>query len=318
MSVINTSVEAVDIILNEIQNTSTVIQASKNVSDFMKIDSFQGPNKDTLNLLYLMKELSNIKNVNSDIINIFVYSHNSDSVITTFELFMESKFFYSNGFFNIENVSYDEMIDNLFLNSNQNSIIPYQNIKINNISYNGYFYCMNNQNSSVVICLNDTIFNRTLKELNIGNMGLVCVTDSKGKLYYQSGNTENKFPSFYDKSKSEGAVEFVYNDTSYLSLWKQSEKAGLIYTAYIPKDLIMKQANMIKQITFIVFLCSVIFAITLALFLSGNNAKPIHEILNLFSPRPHRYLYKSVISHLKGDIEKIINSNSEIETRYLC
>lgn len=304
---IHTGADTVDTMLVEMQKTLSLLQNHDAVLDFVQISSFEGPNKNTLEILSLIDDLNTIKNLNNNIIDIFLYSSQSDAVVTSTGLYLSSEFFCSEPFLQIEGIKTETIQDKLLMHANPYLLIPYQKIHLNGSLFNGYFYCAtlpqnsgSHRTGTILICMKEDVFRQALQQIDVGDLGTIEVSGSNGLLYHQNTPQEG----------TEG-----YQTLSY-----QSQESGLLYSAYIPDETISSQMGLIRSIVFIVIACSLFACLAFSFFLSKSSARPIQDILRLFSSStvyPYRFIpsYQKVMNQITGNIRHVISSSYEVEKR---
>ena len=315
-AMLEAGVKNIDLLLDEIQKTIGSLQRRENVINFTNMERFEGPNTYTLELLHLMEELEDVKNLNGNIQDIFLYSAKSDAVITSTNLYMDSMSFYKNHPLQIP----QEFTEVPFLQVPSYQLIPYQNDALGSNTFDGYLfagtipaYAKSNRVGTILILLNKTIFSNTLEEMQVGTDGLICVTDKNGKTFYQN-RAENSFPFLYSADNLENSDTFVHEKNRYQVIWKRSNSSGLIYSAYLSEAFVTEHMSFIKGLVLTVLVCSLLLTILLSLFLSKNSSTPIQKLLTMFTPFPE-ISYKGLLSHLENNVKHVLDSYSESEAR---
>ncbi len=111
--------------------------------------------------------------------------------------------------------------------------------------------------------------------------GWAYIADSHGNALASVGIDESQVKDLQHEAGTYGDVSKRYmDDTLLISI--RSESNGWLYTAGIPKQAIMKEANDIKKNTWIVTAATLLLGLIVSLLLAYRNSAPIHKLIGIF------------------------------------
>jgi len=124
-----------------------------------------------------------------------------------------------------------------------------------------------------------------LNQLNLGEGTITAfVTDDGREIYTKAPDGDFSFSSqeYYQNSKSgedlSGHSYETYNGKEYLYLYSKVKSGNAMICSLIPKDMITKQAEDVKMVTFIVVIVACIIAIMIGSIISSGISKTINNI----------------------------------------
>ncbi len=307
-------------VLEELNRLTMILQLNSNLSTFLSLNSFDHAGIYMLSNLHLIRELDNMKLINSEIHDIFVYSSNSGVVVNSEEIFINSEIFYSISTINTKELGHDSFMQTYVANSPNHSLVPY-----NTGNGNFYFYTSTipaNANpvvndGSIIICLSDSIFSDTFSSLNLGEDGYFQVADRNNNTLYSTGNRDNYLSALENGEidllslNSNEYVDENYMGIDYIAFEITCEESGFVYSAFFQKNSVVVQTHEFFLLATAILMLSVLFSIILAIFMSKYNAKPIEAILEI---QPNTQKTKSPFSYkeVKNTIDNVVSSNTQM------
>lgn len=323
LALIDSSIDNLESSLDDIEKTVLLLENSNTVHNFLQETSYTGPHTNVVNILEQIKEFQNIKYVNSNISGIFLYSFQSDSIITDTELYIDKTLFYQSPVYYIEGNNQNFFFETVLHHDEKISFIPCNEAGFQNLS-EGILYCsavpltsVDSRKGTLVVCLSTKLFGDFLQKVDIGENGYICVSNEQGQIYYEKGLPLNQESSFTYEKDGENLIACSPEGIKYLFFEKKDVDQNFKYSIYIPQAYILKQGNFIKYMMLVLQILSMALTFVLILIFSKKNTEPIWDLFSNVNDDNEKYSYKDSFQFLKLHIDHIIKSNKNFEEKLM-
>lgn len=321
-------------IKKSIQTINLVLNQSKDILDsrLLEIDRFARTlaMNDNLNRLLNSKETDNeqrlleIRNVSRDLTttsqsnsmlsNIYIYLHDRNIIIAPGTTYFRLKHYYENNTF--DDMDFEQWSQMLM--KRESLILPLQTIED---PYNKYkaisayypipYNAINDVKGLAVVTIDENklieLFNRITSEYD----GWTYILNEKNQLIAKSGIEEDKILKIQSSFNNRTDHEFFMNDDLIIST--QSSKKDWTIVAGLPKNIVLYEANGIRNITIITVFTTILLGLLICYILSYRNFAPILRILRLIGLDDGSVLaYKNEFDYLEGNISRLVNVNSKL------
>ena len=125
--------------------------------------------------------------------------------------------------------------------------------------------------------------------------------------------TDDEFIESLDIKEGETQTHYYIDDT--LIITTQSEN-GWMYYAGIPKEVLMKEANSIKRIAFMVTALNLLVGLIVSLFLANRHHRPLLTLIGILreESKESNLTYNNEYDFLKGNIASLISNNQSLQS----
>jgi len=266
----------------ELDKTISNIALNQDIKLLMSLQKAFEP-KDILRIINAQKDLSKFKLSNSNIVEIYVYLNNEDTIFTSaykynsqdISQICKREFFLNidefNQLVNQRNYRYFRILkDSAADGTERTKIVLIQSLYLNSLS---------NPSGTVIISLDGNKFIDLLKNLELTEHSEIILVNSKNEFF--SAGSINAIPDYldYDLLKQ--------TDVSFYDKWNgmdtvithiSSDTLDLEYISLIPSRIFLSKVQYIKNIIYIyIFICLVAGGIA-AYFLAKRNFSPVANL----------------------------------------
>ncbi len=267
------------------------------------------------------QDIATFSKTNDFLEDYYIYLENYEAILTPNSIFYRKDHFYQTSHYkNISLIDWEATI----LNGNHNSkIIPSESYIQNNKEKSMISYLqslpLNNYNHSkgtVVVLINVENIENLLQSISKQYNGWAYVTDNNGKHIASVGVSEEQIDTLesqLDPNKTSKTQE-LKGDTLFIRTFSNSN--GWIYTAGIPKQEIMKEAEKIKQVTLYITATTLIIGVLIGLFFASRNSRPIKNLVETLKEQvgeTAQIKNKNEFDFLQGNINKLLSNNKGMQ-----
>jgi two-component system response regulator YesN len=272
----------------------------------------------------LSRQLLTYSSSNDFVKNLFLYFENSDVIISPYWGSDRINSFYDIVYKSNNKMDYGKWYQ-LIRSNNKKIVLPSSMIRITNeeklmLTYISGLIFDSPVNSfcKTIIFIEDSQITRLMERIDLKGGGWLSVFDASGKSLINVGNIPGEESYSYLPEScfqtDRGFFEHGIQEEDMFITYTKSAYNQWVYTAAVPKDVIMgKVANIKRIIIFIAFLYLAVGLLT-AFFLSYRNAKPIINLIsnirNIFSDGFQTG--KNEYEVIQSTISQVINKNKQL------
>lgn len=249
----------------------------------------------------------------------YIYLRNYNVVISTKSVYLRTDQFYEQYRYN--GLSFEEWKETILEKGLQHWIMPLRAYSNNGNETMRISYVqsipldsINYPMGAIVIPIDQKKIGNLLDSIPNQYGGWAFISDSQGNTLAAVGIDESQVKGLQIVSGTNGDVSKRYvDDTLLISI--RSESNGWLYTAGIPRHVIMKQANIIKKNTWIVTAATLLLGLFISLLLAYRNSAPIHKLIGIFMEQVGQDSAKKINGYhfLHGNIASLISNNKMLE-----
>lgn len=249
----------------------------------------------------------------------YIYLRNYNAVISPKSVYLRSEHFYE--LYRYNDLSFVEWKETILEKGHQHWIMPLRTYSDNGnetmrISYvqSIPLNSINNPMGAIVIPIDQKRIGGLLDSIPNQYGGWAYISDSQGNTLAIVGTDESHVKGLQLVSETSGDVSKQYiDDTLIISI--RSESNDWIYTAGIPRQEIMKKANVIKKNTWIITSATLLLGLFISLLMAYRNSAPIHKLIGIFREQVGQDSAKKINGYhfLHGNISSLISNNEKLE-----
>lgn len=304
--------------LDEVEAFTTQIALNQDLERLLSESANEG-NYPIYDLREIWQDVYDYGLTNDFLQDFYIYLRNYDVVISPKSVYLRTDHFYEQYRYN--DLSYEEWKDTILEKGPQQWIKPLSAYSDNGnvtmrISYvqsiplGSYKQSM----GTIVIPIDQKKIGSLLDSIPNQYGGWAYISDSQGNTLTTVGIDDSQVKGLQHESVTNGNVSKRYiDDTLLISI--RSESNGWLYTAGIPRQAIMKEANDIKKNTWMVTAATLILGLVISLFLAYRNSAPIHKLMGIFMEQFGQDSAKKINGYhfLHGNISSLISNNKNLE-----
>ena len=169
---------------------------------------------------------------------------------------------------------------------------------------------------TVVVTIDQNEISSLLEGVSTQYGGWANIADSEGNTLASVGIGESQVKELQLSAQAmEGKVSKRYVDNTLL-ISIRSDSNGWLYTAGIPRESIMKQADAIKKNTWIVTAATLLLGLILSLLLAYRSSAPIDKLIGMIMEQVSPDSSKKINGYhfLHGNISGMISNNKILES----
>ncbi|OAS89076.1 MULTISPECIES: helix-turn-helix domain-containing protein [Metabacillus] len=270
--------------------------------------------------IYSLREtsrfISTYAHSNDFLEDFYIYLKNYDVVLNDGAVFFRINHFYETYHYN--DLSFEQWKKTILQGDYQGEILPLrsytsENKELSVITYlqSLPFNSYNQPLGTAVLTIDQRKIHLLLEGISKQYGGWAFIADKEGNPITIMGINESQakeIVSNYTKD-TDSINKIIEDDTMLLSI--QSDLNGWNYVAGIPKEGLMEKAEVIKQITLVVTLSTLIIGMLLCLLLAYRDSTPIHNLIDVVREQigPDASKHKNEYDFLHGNISKLISNN---------
>ncbi|KRE40291.1 helix-turn-helix domain-containing protein [Paenibacillus sp. Soil522] len=250
----------------------------------------------------------------------YIYLRNYNAVISPKSVYLRSEHFYE--LYRYNDLSFEEWKETILEKGHQHWIMPLHTYSDNGNETMRISYVqsipldsINHPMGAIVIPIDQKRIGSLLDSIPNQYGGWAYISDSQGNTLAIVGTDESQVKGLQLVSGTSGDVSKRYiDDTLIISI--RSESNDWIYTAGIPKQEIMKKANVIKKNTWIITSATLLLGLFISLLMAYRNSAPIHKLIGIFMEQVGQDSAKKINGYhfLHGNISSLISNNKKLET----
>ncbi|MFC3748247.1 helix-turn-helix domain-containing protein [Paenibacillus sp. GCM10012306] len=166
-----------------------------------------------------------------------------------------------------------------------------------------------------VVVIDEKVISSLLSGLTERYGGWVHISDAKGQTIVLQGSSKPEMVTMVsDPSFDKNEVSQFYGDD--LVITTRSDKNGWVYRAGIPRQVLMENANKIKEMTWLITGGTLLIGLIVGLVLAYRTSAPINRLLSVMKEQfgKDEAGPKNEFDFLSGNIADMITQNKYLES----
>ncbi len=318
MMVLNQSKDILERRMDEVEAFTTQIAMNQDLGRLLS-ESVNEGNYPIYDLRKIWQDVYAYGLTNDFLQDFYIYLRNYNVVISTKSVYLRTDQFYEQYRYN--DLSFEEWKETILGKDHQHWIMPLRTYSDNGNETMRISYMQtiplgsyNHPMGVIVIPIDQKKIGSLLGSIPNQYGGWAYISDSQGNTLAAVGIDESQVKGLQHESGTYGDVSKRYmDDTLLISI--RSESNGWLYTAGIPRQEIMKEANAIKKNTWIVTGATLLLGLFISLLMAYRNSAPIHNLIGIFTEQFGQDSVKKINGYhfLHGNISSRISNNKKLE-----
>nr|WP_246427761.1 helix-turn-helix domain-containing protein [Paenibacillus phyllosphaerae] len=278
-------------------------------------------NENVYGIWKIMKEVMVFGQTNDFLKNYYIYLHNYNVVLTPGSAYFRPEHYYENAHY--RDMSLQDWQTNILGRTHSREMMPLTPFITNGGETSVISYLQSlpldsfgdEAPATVVILIDQKTVASLLTGVRERYGGWTYVSDSEGHAI----STQGIEPAAIDAMNSdagfdEGKQSQFFGDDLVITI--RSDSNGWVYRAGIPRDVLMKNANVIKSITWTVTGAALVIGLGIGWVLSRRNSAPIHRLLGMMREQFGKEAPAGTNAYdfLQGNISSMITNSRWLET----
>lgn len=322
MVMLNKSKELFEQRMNEVESFATRIARNQDLSILLS-DKVNEGDYHIFELTKLWRDINSYTSMNDFLQNYYIYLRNYNTVLTrsSSSISLRPEFYYNKYFY--KDISFEQWKETILEKVHQHRIIPLRPYSDNGKETSRISYVqsipLNSFNQSlgtIVVTIDQNEISSLLESVSTQYGGWANIADSQGNTLASVGIGESQVKELQLSAQAmEGNVSKRYVDNTLL-ISVRSDSNGWLYTAGIPRQAIMKQADAIKKNTWVVTAATFLLGLILSFLLAYRNSAPIDKLIGMITEQVSLNSSKKINGYhfLHGNISGIISNNKKLES----
>ncbi|MCJ8014737.1 helix-turn-helix domain-containing protein [Paenibacillus sp. KQZ6P-2] len=229
----------------------------------------------------------NFHAINTFVLNYYVFFHNNSVVLSSDTAFPDIEWFWKSLFPDIVSLDKQEFQRMLWNRFHLSTFLPGGQVTLDHKQHQVLYYLhsfpvdsINNPLGVILVLIDQTQINHLLTRLDIGESGLVYISDEEGKVVTSVTGEQTKVApeELAAKPIEDGFFKTANGEELYISRTVSSLN-GWNYVSAVPTSMVLAKVQYIKNIIIASALLTIVLGIVLALFLGYRDWKPIKQLL---------------------------------------
>lgn len=304
--------------MDEVEAFTTQIAINKDLLGLLS-ENVNGRNDRIYDLRQIWQNVYAYGLTNDFLQDFYIYLKNYNAIISRKSVYLRPEQFYEQ--YRYSDLNYEEWKETVLEKGHQHWVMPLHVYNINGnetmrISYvqSIPLNIVNRPMGTIVIPIDQKKIGSLLNSFPSQYGGWAFISDSQGNILTAVGIEELQIKELQNELNMNGDITKRYiDDTLLISI--RSESNGWQYTAGIPRQAIMKEANAIKMNTWIITGVTLLLGLVISLLLAYRNSAPIHKLIGIFTEQFGQDSAKKINGYhfLHGNISSLISNNKQLE-----
>lgn len=272
----------------------------------------------------LEKDIATYSQTNKFLGDFYLYFNNYDLILSPGSVYIRPEHFYTN--YHYKGLTYADWKQKLLNTVHRSEVLPLQLYTKKGISTSVISFVQSLPldhiespfPATVVVLIDQSQVSSLFTPIQDQYGGWVQIQNAEGQVISalgvdkQTGSMSATATALPEPVT--GPVSRFEGDTLLITI--QSEKNGWIYTAGIPRAVLMENANKIKEATWKLNGAALLVGLLAGLLLAYRNSAPIHQLMNRFKDISGKegQAPRNEYDFLHGNITEIITSNKKLES----
>lgn len=285
--------------------------------------------KSEFNMVDIMKDLKNVRNVNSFIGGFYVYFKNTGQILTTVGKTTASSFFKDILVYN--NKSDDWPMKELLTGYKLKSYVPVNEIKEGGTTSNVITYVQSlplgekdNVKGYLVVLIQEQELERLITQIQKVNNGAIYIVDSNQQVMLSSVRDNKLSEDLLNRLGNEDGYNTYDLDGNKMMISYTSGNNGWKYISIVPRQMVLEQVIAVKNWAVISMLVCLIAGIVASYFMAYRNYSPIHDVMKTIMASSHSsrgdtdnefdYIKRSIIHSFdeKNRLKQTLSQNAPV------
>jgi two-component system, response regulator YesN len=288
MTFLEQSKNILDRRFEEIGEVSKQAAMNTKTMSIINLPQIKEGSKDIFKVWDLLNNLPQYRLTNNFISDIFIMYKNNEIVITSTGAYMDMPYFFKN-YLNNSDMDYTKWKELLFNSYHRDELIPIEVNDKNNKSIPMLLHIQSmplefvtKPSGIIVTLINKQEIEKLLKNVNVGDAGLVFIMDSKERIISSVGGRECCIkPQEINTKHYENNNISIFNENGMMVSFITSPYNKWKYVSVVPESYVMKKVDYIKNISISITAVILIVGIFIASFLSYKSTKPVKDLVDL-------------------------------------
>lgn len=291
--------------------------------DIIKLisENKQGDSYNVFGLWKAARDVADYSQTNDFLENFYIYLNNYDVIVAPGTVYFRPEHYYAINHY--EEMTVQQWKTSIIDTTHEHDILPLQPFIQNKKAQSVITFAQsiplnsfNNPQGTIVVLINEKSISSLLATVSTQYGGWAFITDNEGHTLATEGIDQEDIAKWMPSSEAVGQPQTSRFERDTLLVTIRSEKTGWLYTAGIPKEALMKNANVIKFRTWTLSAGAIVIGLLIGLLLAYRNSAPITRLLNVFKEQygPETDHTRNEYDFLTGNISKLITNNRLLRT----
>ncbi|WP_020620322.1 helix-turn-helix domain-containing protein [Paenibacillus daejeonensis] len=280
----------------------------------------QGEHVNVYGIANMVKQITPFSQTNDFLQHFYIYLNNYDVILTQGTVYVRPEHYY--GTYHYSSLTLEQWRESILGSIHTSGMMPLQSFVNNGRETTVLTYMQSlpldsfgdASPATVVILIDGRMISSLLAGLEDRYGGWAHISDDEGRTIGLRGISETGARELATTKMldSTSRSQFFQDD---LVITIRSEKTGWTYRAGIPREVLMANANQIKEMTWLVTGVALVLGLLAGLLLAYRNSAPINRLIGVmkeqFGKEPVRT--GNAYDFLQGNISTMISSNRRLE-----
>lgn len=258
---------------------------------------------------------------NKFIYDYYIYFREGDFIVSPNQVDSNLETYYDM-FLNYSDMDYDEWYDIYIGSYHYNTVLPLQEIRINDIDLSAMTYVSslpidynNNYGAVLIVLIDYEMLNSYLTSMPDGNQGFTYILDEKGDVLVSS-NTDQRHLMGLQYNYDTGYEEVKIDDEEMLVVYTNDNDYGWTFVSVMSKERILKEVNVIAMNTQWAAIAIIILIVFVAVLFGYYNSRPVNTLAELLKRHSgvEEQLHTNQLSMIERMIGNVLKSNDELKS----
>lgn len=280
----------------------------------------QGENVNVFGISNMVKQITPFSQTNDFLQHFYIYLHNYDVILTQGTVYVRPEHYYRA--YHYSGLTLEQWRQSILGGTHTSEMMALQPFISNGRETTVLTYMQSLPLDSfgdappatVVIMIDGRTISNLLAGLEDRYGGWAHISDDEGRTVGLRGISEADAKGLATAAALEpNSRSQFYQDDLVITI--RSEKTGWTYRAGIPREVLMANANQIKEMTWLVTGAALVLGLLAGLLLAYRNSAPIHRLLGVMKEQFGKEPVGSgnAYDFLQGNISSMISSNRQLE-----
>lgn len=280
-----------------------------------------GDKSNVFGIWKMSKDILTFTQTNDFLENFFIYLKNYNVVITPGSTYFRPEHYYEN--FHYNDMTYEEWSRTVLNATHRSKIMPLHPFVSKGIQSSAITYLQSlpldsfsgSSPATAVVLIDLKTISSLLTGVTDRYGGWAHISDAEGRTIGLQGIGEEEIGRLTaDARFDKDETSRFYGDDLVITV--RSDTNGWVYRAGIPRDVLLENANKIKNITWTVTGIALLLGLVVGLLLSYRNSVPINRLIGVVREQFGGDVHsdRNEYDFLQGNISQMITNNKRLES----
>jgi len=327
LSMLDQARQAMDSRMGDIERLTMQIAFNSRIINALRVSGHFRP-EDQFNLYKAIEDLRHYKVSSSFITDLYVYLHDTGTVITS-NTHIEGRLFF-NFTYGGGDIRYEEWKNIMLTTHRQNYLVFQGKGKSENprsfivLAQSIPLDSIRNPRGTIVISINESKFRDVIGDIDWDNHGTVFIINEKNEIF--AASEKNKalhflesfnYQSFGNISDNNRIMYHMLNGEKMVVTYSSSKIADWKYVSIIPYNIFWGKAGYISFLTWIGVLLTILIGVVGSYFLARRNYSPIDKIIKNLTVKSNKQFFtdSNEYQFIQENITNMIDENDKIRRK---